>query len=43
MAIMYQNSTNGKYADDDFIDLFKEAEIEFEMRDRPSFKITYLD
>jgi len=35
--------TFGKYADDDFIDLFKEAEIEFEMRDRPSFKITYLD
>jgi len=35
--------TFGKYADDDFIDLFKEAGIEFEMRDRPSSRITYLD
>jgi len=35
--------TFGKYADDDFIDLFKEARIEFEMRDRPSSRVTYLD
>ncbi|HEX75461.1 MAG TPA: cytidine deaminase [Dehalococcoidia bacterium] len=34
--------TFGTYADDSFIDLFKEAGIEFEVRKRPSSKITYL-
>jgi dCMP deaminase len=35
--------TFGEYADDAFTDLFKEAGIEFELRDRPPSKITYLD
>ena len=35
--------TFGKYADDAFTDLFKEAGIEFEVRERPPSKITYLD
>jgi dCMP deaminase len=35
--------TFGKYADNSFIDLFNEAGIEFELRDRPAAKITYLD
>jgi len=35
--------TFGRYADDAFIDLFKEAGIEFEARERPPSKITYLD
>ena len=35
--------TFGKYADDAFIDLFKEAEIQFDLRPRPPSEITYLD
>jgi len=35
--------TFGRYADDAFIDLFKEAGIEFEARERPSSSITCLD
>ncbi len=35
--------TFGKYADDAFMHLFKEAGIEFEVRDRPPSTITYLD
>ena len=35
--------TFGEYADDAFTDLFKEAGIEFEVRERPPSKITYLD
>ncbi len=35
--------TFGEYADDAFADLFKEAGIEFEVRERPPSKITYLD
>ena len=34
--------TFGKYADDAFIDLFKEAGIEVEERDRPPSEITFL-
>ena len=34
--------TFGKYADDAFIDLFREAGIEVEERDRPSSEITFL-
>ena len=34
--------TFGKYADDAFTDMFKEAGIEFEMREKPSSAITYL-
>ena len=34
--------TFGTYADDSFMNLFKEADIEFEVRKRPSSKITYL-
>ena len=34
--------TFGKYADNAFIDLFKEAGIEFQLRERPSAKITHL-
>jgi dCMP deaminase len=33
----------GKYSDDRFIDLFKEAGIEVDMKDRPPSGITYLD
>jgi dCMP deaminase len=33
----------GKYSDDTFIDLFKEAGIEVDMKKRPSSRITYLD
>jgi len=33
----------GKYADDEFIALFKEAGIKVEMKDRPPAKITFLD
>lgn len=33
----------GKYADDAFIALFKEAGIEFELRKKPSSSITYLE
>ena len=33
----------GKYSDDTFIDLFREAGIEFEAKKRPSFRINYLD
>jgi dCMP deaminase len=33
----------GKYSDDSFIDLFKEAGIEVEMKDRPPSQIEYLD
>jgi dCMP deaminase len=32
-----------KYSDDRFIDLFKEAGIEIDIKDRPSSEITYLD
>jgi len=35
--------TFGEYADDAFTDLFKEAGIEFEVRERPPSRITYLD
>jgi len=35
--------TFGEYADDAFTDLFKEAGIEFEVRERSPSKITYLD
>ncbi len=35
--------TFGKYADDSFVKLFKEAGIEFEARKKPPSKITYLD
>jgi dCMP deaminase len=33
----------GKYDDDRFIDIFKEAGIKVEMKERPSSQITYLD
>jgi dCMP deaminase len=33
----------GKYNDDDFIELFETAGIEFEVKDRPPADITYLD
>jgi dCMP deaminase len=33
----------GKYNDNEFIQLFKEAGIDFEMKNRPSSKITCLD
>jgi dCMP deaminase len=35
--------TFGRYADDSFLDLFKEAGVEFEVRERPLPKITRLD
>jgi dCMP deaminase len=35
--------TFGKYADDAFVKLFNEAGIEFQVRERPPSKITYLD
>ena len=35
--------TFGKYADDAFIDLFKEAGVEFELCERPSSGISHLD
>jgi dCMP deaminase len=35
--------TFGKYNDDRFIEIFKEAGIEVDIRDRPSSQITYLD
>jgi len=35
--------TFGKYADDAFISLFKEARISFDLMPRPSFRITPLD
>ena len=35
--------TFGKYADDTFVDLFKEAGIDFEGRERPLSGIDYLD
>jgi dCMP deaminase len=35
--------TFGKYADDSFMDLFTEAGIKFESRERPAAGITYLD
>jgi dCMP deaminase len=35
--------TFGKYADDSFTDLFNEAGVEFEARERPAARITYLD
>jgi len=34
--------TSGKYADDSFLSLFQEAGIEFELRKKPSSKITHL-
>jgi dCMP deaminase len=33
----------GKYDDNAFTDLFKEAGIEIDMKNRPSSKIVYLD
>lgn len=33
----------GRYADDEFLSLFKEAGIEFELQKKPSPEITYLD
>jgi dCMP deaminase len=33
----------GKYSDDTFIDLFKDAGIEVEIKERPPDRITYLD
>ena len=33
----------GKYNDNEFVQLFKEAGIEFEMREKPSTMISYLD
>jgi dCMP deaminase len=33
----------GEYNDDTFIQLFQEAGIEFDLKKRPSSKITYLD
>ena len=35
--------TFGKYADDSFSELFKEAGVKFEVRERPPPQITYLD
>jgi len=35
--------TFGKYDDDRFIDIFKEASIEVSIKNRPSSEITYLD
>jgi len=35
--------TFGKYSDDAFLELFREAGIEFAVRDRPSSIISYLD
>jgi len=35
--------TFGKYADEAFLALFKEAGIDFELKPRPSFQITTLD
>jgi dCMP deaminase len=42
-ARIARSVTFGKYADDSFIELFKEAGIKFEMRPRPSDKIDFLD
>jgi dCMP deaminase len=33
----------GKYSDDSFIELFKEAGIEFDIKERPPSEITFLD
>ncbi|MDD5702896.1 MAG: cytidine/deoxycytidylate deaminase family protein [Dehalococcoidales bacterium] len=33
----------GRYSDDEFLNLFKEAGIEFELKDKPSPEIVYLD
>jgi dCMP deaminase len=35
--------TFGKYADDSFLELFNEAGVKFEVRERPPTQITYLD
>jgi dCMP deaminase len=35
--------TSGKYADDSFLDLFKEAGVEFERKPKPPSVITPLD
>ncbi len=35
--------TFGKYADDSFLELFNEAGVKFEVRERPPSQITYLD
>jgi len=35
--------TFGNYADDSFLELFREAGIQFEKRDRPPTEITFLD
>ncbi len=33
----------GRYADDEFLNLFREAGITFELKERPSARITFLD
>ncbi len=33
----------GRYADDEFLNLFREAGINFELKERPSVRITFLD
>ncbi len=33
----------GKYSDDRFIDMFREAGIEVEIREKPSSRISYLE
>jgi dCMP deaminase len=33
----------GKYSDDRFIEIFKEADIKVDIKDKPSSQITYLD
>jgi len=33
----------GKYADDSFVDLFREADIKVDINNRPSSRISYLD
>jgi dCMP deaminase len=35
--------TFGKYADESFVELFKEAGIQFEMLEKPSGQVTYLE
>lgn len=35
--------TFGRYADDAFLELFRDAGVEFELKERPSLKITCLD
>jgi dCMP deaminase len=42
-ARIARSVTFGKYSDDRFIDIFKEAGIKVDMKERPSSRITYLD